>query len=182
MNNVLARSAVQKYPASMQSYGYHSPKHGCGMENLSSLCLFFSFLTKHVRLPQLCNLPFSLDQTVQSCLVFQLVCSLPTSQRARINGLSPARHWSSWHRFSETLMQVFDFWPRVEAESLRLMGLRRAQQWDHLPWPCSLTCWHPSGSRAAVTWGWPQHMFVYPGVQWVYGDFAGFEVQISAEQ
>lgn len=41
MNNVLARSAVQKYPASMQSYGYHSLKHGCGMETLNSLCLFF---------------------------------------------------------------------------------------------------------------------------------------------
>lgn len=25
----------------MQSYGYHSLKHGCGMETLNSLCLFF---------------------------------------------------------------------------------------------------------------------------------------------
>lgn len=45
MNNVLAHSAVQKYPAPMQSYGYHSHRHSCSMETLNSLGHFF--LTKH---------------------------------------------------------------------------------------------------------------------------------------
>lgn len=45
MNNILAHSAVQKYPASQQSYGYHSPRHGCSTETLNSLGHFF--LTKH---------------------------------------------------------------------------------------------------------------------------------------
>lgn len=34
--------------------------------------------------------------------------------------------------------------------------------------------------RAAITWGWPQHMFVYPGVKWVYGDFAGSALDCPA--
>lgn len=34
--------------------------------------------------------------------------------------------------------------------------------------------------HAAITWGWPQHMFVYPGVKWVYGDFAGSALDCPA--
>lgn len=60
------------------------------------------------------------------------------------------------------------------------MVLYQGLQWDHLPWPCSLTCWHPSGSHAAITWGWPQHMFVYPGIKWVCGDFTGSALHCPA--
>lgn len=60
------------------------------------------------------------------------------------------------------------------------MVLYQGLRWDHLPWPCSLTCWHPSGSHAAITWGWPQHMFVYPGIKWVCGDFTGSALHYPA--
>lgn len=60
------------------------------------------------------------------------------------------------------------------------MGLYQGLWWDHLPWPRGLTCRHPSGSHAAITWGWPQHMFVYPGIKWVCGDFAGSALHCPA--
>lgn len=60
------------------------------------------------------------------------------------------------------------------------MVLYQRLQWDHLPWPWGLTCWHPSGSHAAITWGWPQHMFVYPGIKWVCGDFTGSALHCPA--
>lgn len=60
------------------------------------------------------------------------------------------------------------------------MVLYQGLRWDHLPWPCSLTCWHPSGSHAAITLGWPQHMFVYPGIKWVCGDFTGSALHYPA--
>lgn len=69
------------------------------------------------------------------------------------------------------------------------MGLQQGLRWDHLPWPHGLTCRHPSDSHAAITWGWPQHTFVYPGVKmsirglcWICLRLPGPKVQISIEQ
>lgn len=90
MNNVLACFAVQKYPASMQSYVCHSLKHGCGMKTLKPVLSFFYKVCEVSS-----TLEFALLVGSNSPKLFSFLAHLfppATSQRMRIKGLGPARH------------------------------------------------------------------------------------------
>lgn len=83
MNNVLALSGMQKYPAFIQSYCYPTAQSTVVAHALSLSLSLIPFFTKCMRVPLLWNLPSSLDQTIWSCLVFWLICFPPTSLQER---------------------------------------------------------------------------------------------------